>query len=52
MYERNFEVYMAAFQYFIKSCEAWIGDADIQITIENTDKCRQVMSGRAASFGV
>ena len=37
MYERDFEVYMAAFQYFVKSCEEWIGDADIQIAIENTD---------------
>lgn len=37
MYERDFNVYMAAFEYFIKCCGEWIGDADIQIAIENTD---------------
>lgn len=37
MYERNFEVYIAAFRYFINSCKEWIGDSDIRIAIENTD---------------
>ena len=37
MYERDFEVYMNYFLDFIKSCEEWIGDADIQIAIENSD---------------
>ncbi len=37
MYERDFTTYIAAFQYLIKSCEAWIGDSEIKIAIENTD---------------
>lgn len=41
MYERNFEVYMAAFQSFINSCEEWIGGSDIKIAIENTDGFRE-----------
>ena len=41
MYERDFETYIAAFQYFIKSCEEWIGDSDIKIAIENTDGFRE-----------
>lgn len=41
MYERNFAEYLASFQYFIKSCEEWIGGSDIQIGIENTDGFRE-----------
>ena len=41
MYERDFDVYMEYFSYFIKSCEEWIGDADIQIAVENTDGFRE-----------
>ena len=37
MYERDFEVYMDYFSYFIKVCEEWIGEADIRIAIENTN---------------
>lgn len=38
MYERDFDVYMDYFLRFIKLCEEWIGDADIQIAIENTNE--------------
>ena len=41
MYERDFDVYMDYFLHFIKSCEEWIGDADIQIAIENTNGFRE-----------
>lgn len=41
MYERDFATYIAAFQYFIKLCEQWIGDSDIKIAIENTDGFRE-----------
>ena len=41
MYERDFEVYKNYFSYFTKLCESWIGDADIQIAIENTDGFRE-----------
>lgn len=41
MYERDFDVYLAAFQYFIKFCEECIGDADIRIAVENTDGFRE-----------
>ena len=40
MYERDFATYITAFQYFVKSCEKWIGDSDIRIAIENTDGFR------------
>ena len=40
MYDRNFPVYMEYFRFFRKSCETWIGDADIKIAIENTDGFR------------
>lgn len=41
MYERDFDVYMQAFQDFIKHCEEWIEDADIKIAIENTEGFRE-----------
>ena len=41
MYERDFDVYMDYFLHFIKSCEEWIGDADIHIAIENTNGFRE-----------
>lgn len=41
MYERDFETYIAAIRFFIKSCEGWIGDSDIRISIENTDGFRE-----------
>ena len=41
MYERDFDVYMEYIIYFIKKCEEWIGDADIQIAIENTNGFRE-----------
>ena len=37
MYERDFDVYMEYISYFIKKCEECIGNADIQIAIENTN---------------
>ncbi len=40
MYERDFDVYMRAFEKFRTLCEAWIGDSDIRITVENTDGFR------------
>ena len=41
MYERDFDVYIEHFLSFIKCCEKWIGDADIQIAVENTDGFRE-----------
>ena len=41
MYERDFDVYMEYVSYFIKKCEEWIGNADIQIAIENTNGFRE-----------
>ena len=41
MYERDFDIYMGYYLHFIKSCEEWIGDADIQIAIENTNGFRE-----------
>ncbi len=40
MYERDFDTYIKAYEQFIELCEAWIGDADIKIAIENTDGFR------------
>jgi len=40
MYERDFDAYIAAIEEFVMRCEAWIGDADIRIAIENTDGFR------------
>ncbi|MBQ3663180.1 MAG: sugar phosphate isomerase/epimerase [Clostridia bacterium] len=40
MYERDFDVYMRAFERFRGLCETWIGDSDIRITAENTDGFR------------
>lgn len=37
MYERDFDTYMASFKRFRDLVEQWIGDADIVITVENTD---------------
>lgn len=37
MYERDFDTYMKSFGTFRSQCEEWIGEADIIITIENTD---------------
>ena len=41
IYERNFDVYMEYILNFIKACEDWIGHADIQIAIENTNGFRE-----------
>ena len=41
MYERDFDVYMEYISQFIKACEEWIGEADIQIAIENTNGFRE-----------
>ena len=41
MNERDFDVYMEYISYFIKKCEEWIGNADIQIAIENTNGFRE-----------
>ena len=41
MYERDFDVYMEYILAFVKLCEEWIGDADIQIAIENTNGFRE-----------
>lgn len=40
MYDRDFDTYMKSFTRFRSLCEAWIGDSDIIITIENTDGFR------------
>lgn len=40
MYDRNFDVYMESFKRFREMCEGNIGEADIRITIENTDGFR------------
>ena len=40
MYERDFDVYMQSFIEFRSKCEAWIGDRDLAIAIENTDGFR------------
>ena len=37
MFERDFNLYQAAFISFRNRCEEWIGDADLKIVIENTD---------------
>ena len=41
MYERDFDVYMEYISHFVKVCEEWIRDDDIQISIENTDRFRE-----------
>ncbi len=41
MYDRDFDAYIEAFRDFVRRCEAWIGDADIRIAIENTDGFRE-----------
>ena len=41
MNERDFDVYMEYFLFFIKACEEWIGDSDIRIAIENTSGFRE-----------
>ena len=40
LYARDFDACMAKMQSFFKACEAWIGGADIRISIENTDTFR------------
>ena len=40
MYERDFDTYMEYFKIFRSSCEKWIGESDIKISIENTDGFR------------
>ena len=40
MYSRDFDLYMRSFATFRSLCEAWIGDSDVMITIENTDGFR------------
>ncbi len=41
MYDRDFDTYMHSFAVFREKCEEWIGDADIKITVENTDGFRE-----------
>ena len=41
MNERDFDVYMDYISHFVKVCEEWIGNEDIQIAIENTDGFRE-----------
>lgn len=41
MYEREFNTYRKAYRSFRKCCEEWIGDVDIMIAIENTDRFRE-----------
>lgn len=41
MYDRDFDVYKRHIRDFISKCETWIGEADIQIAIENTDGFRE-----------
>ena len=41
MYDRDFDTYMHSFAVFRDKCEEWIGDADIRITVENTDGFRE-----------
>ena len=41
MYERDFDVYMDYISHFVKVCEEWIGNEDIQIAIENTNGFRE-----------
>ena len=40
MYDRDFDTYMESFAAFRSLCEAWIGDGDVRIAIENTDGFR------------
>lgn len=40
MYDRDFDAYMRSFFEFRSLCEAWIGDSDQMIVIENTDGFR------------
>lgn len=40
MYDRNFDVYMEAFKKFRAMCEQSIGEAELNITVENTDGFR------------
>lgn len=40
MYERDFGFYMDSFRRFREKCEEWIQDADIVISVENTDGFR------------
>lgn len=40
MYDRDFETYFEAFVKFRALCEEWIGDADLMISVENTDGFR------------
>ena len=37
MYERDFATYIGAWEFFRDHCDAWIGDSDVRIVIENTD---------------
>ncbi|MBQ8159924.1 MAG: sugar phosphate isomerase/epimerase [Clostridia bacterium] len=41
MYERDFDMYMEAISSFRSACEAWIGQSDLRIVIENTDGFRE-----------
>lgn len=41
MYDRDFDVYFQSFVKFRALCEAWIGDADMIVSIENTDGFRE-----------
>ncbi len=40
MYDRDFETYMDSFSVFRSECEAWIGNSDVRVVIENTDGFR------------
>ncbi len=40
LYERDFDAYRKAFARFRALCEAWIGDGDVRLAVENTDGFR------------
>lgn len=41
MYERDYDTYIKSFERFRDKVEAWIGDSNIRIVIENTDGFRE-----------
>ena len=41
MYDRDFDTYIRSFARFRSLCEAWIGDSDVRIVVENTDGFRE-----------
>ena len=40
MYDRDLDTYLKSFARFRTLCEAWVGDSDIVIAVENTDGFR------------